>query len=244
MIDLETAALLSSLFVVAILYSSVGHGGASGYLAVMALFSIPAVFTRPTALILNVIVSSIATFSFWKAGHFEKRLFIPIAILAVPLAFLGGFIELPKQVYQNILGIGLLLAAFRLAWKFSVVQEEKKPNNFILVILGAAIGLVSGLIGIGGGVFLTPILLIMHWANAQRAAAVSAAFILLNSLAGLFGMYSKEIDLPTNAMLWISVAILGGIIGSQLGSKHLDSLALRRILAGVLVIAALKLIIV
>lgn len=244
MIDSEAILLLSSLLVVAILYSSVGHGGASGYLAVMALFSIPVVFTRPTALVLNVIVSSIASISFWNAGHFNRRILIPIVIASVPMAFIGGLIELPKEWYQRILGVGLFFAAFRLAWKFSPVEKIEDPKTTVLILLGGTIGLVSGLIGIGGGVFLTPILLLMSWTNTKTAAAVSAVFILLNSIAGLAGMFSKEISFPDNSAIWVGVAVFGGIIGSQLGSRHLDSISLRRILAGVLIVAALKLILV
>ena len=244
MIDPESLLLLLSLFAVAILYSSVGHGGASGYLAVMALFTIPAASTRPTALILNIIVSSIASISFWKAGHFDRKIFLPIVIASVPMAFIGGMIDLPKEWYQRILGVGLFVASFRLAWNFSKVEEINETKPFVLVVLGASIGLISGLIGIGGGVFLTPILLLMKWTNAKTAAAVSAVFILLNSLAGLAGMFSKEVSIPDQSMMWIVVAVIGGIIGSQLGSRYLDSISLRRVLAGVLIIAAFKLILV
>jgi len=244
MIESEAILLLVSLLVVAILYSSVGHGGASGYLAVMALFSVPVATTRPSALVLNVIVSSIASISFWRAGHFNRRILIPIVIASVPMAFIGGLIDLPKEWYQRILGIGLFFAAFRLAWNFSPVEDIENPKPTVLILLGATIGLVSGLIGIGGGVFLTPVLLLMSWTNTKTAAAVSAVFILFNSIAGLAGMFSREIALPDQAMTWIGVAVIGGIVGSQLGSRYLDSISLRRILAGVLVIAAFKLILV
>jgi len=244
MIDYEQIALLSSLFVVAILYSSVGHGGASGYLAVMALFSIPIAFTRPTALILNVVVSSIASMSFWRAGHFDKRIFLPVALASIPMAFIGGMIDLPKEWYQRILGAGLFFASFRLAWNFSQQEEIMEPSSAILLFVGAIIGLVSGLIGIGGGVFLTPLLLLMRWSDAKTAAAISAVFILLNSMAGLAGVYSRGVQMAPDGLLWIGIATLGGLIGSHLGSRYFDSLSLRRILAGVLVIAAFKLILV
>lgn len=244
MIDYELIALLSSLFIVAILYSSVGHGGASGYLAVMALFSIPVAFTRPTALILNVVVSSIASLSFWRAGHFKREIFLPVALASVPMAFIGGMIELPKEWYQRVLGAGLFFASFRLAWKFSRLEEIEEPRPGILLCVGATIGLVSGLIGIGGGVFLTPLLLLMRWSTAKTAAAISAVFILLNSVAGLAGVYSRGVQLPDYGLLWIAVAIIGGLIGSQLGSRYFNTLSLRRTLAGVLVIAAFKLVLV
>lgn len=242
MIETESILLLFALFTVAILYSSVGHGGASGYLAVMALFATPIAFTRPSALILNVIVSSIASITFWRAGYFDKGILLPIALVSVPMAFLGGYIDSPKEWYQRILGIGLFVASFRLAWNFSPTEEIETPRLPTLLFLGGVIGLISGLIGIGGGVFLTPILLLMKWSVAKTAAAISAVFILLNSLSGLAGMFSKKIDLPEEAPLWIAVAVVGGVIGSRLGSRYFDSIALRRILACVLVIAAFKLI--
>ena len=242
---MELAALTAAIFIVAVLYSSVGHGGASGYLAVMALFSsVSPQTTRPSALILNIIVSLIASISFWREGHLDFRLLLSVAIPSVPLAYIGGTINLSDEIYGLILGISLLLASFRLAWKFDRIEEIKIPNTYGLLLIGAVIGLISGLVGVGGGIFLTPLLLLMRWATAKRAAAVSAVFILVNSIAGLVGSQVDVQKLPTDVLLWLFVALLGGVIGSSMGSRKFDSLMLRRALAIVLVIAGIKLILV
>ena len=234
--------ILAAIFLVAVLYSSVGHGGGSGYLAVMAFLAVAPSITKPTALALNVFVASIATFQFYRKGHFSWKIFLPFAIASIPLAFLGGMVELPIGLYKIILGGALILAAIRLAWNFSKSEELKELSWFPVIIVGAIIGLTSGLIGIGGGVFLTPVLLLMRWANAKTAAGVSAFFILVNSVAALLGNYQNTMQLPRSVAVWIIVAIIGGIIGSTLGSKYFNSILLRRVLALVLLIAGVKLI--
>ena len=162
--------IIAAIFVVAILYSSVGHGGASGYLAVMAFFAIAPITTRPTALILNVFVAAIGTFQFYRRGHFDWKVFLSFAATSIPFAFIGGMILLPTPVYKKILGAVLLFAAFRLAWKFANESEEiVPPKIWIALIVGAFIGLLSGLIGVGGGIFLTPILLLMNWTEAKTS---------------------------------------------------------------------------
>lgn len=236
--------IISALFFVAILYSSVGHGGASGYLAVMALAAISPGLTRPTALVLNVFVASIAAVQFFRRGHFSWRIFLSFAAASIPAAYLGGSVELPIGVYKITLGVVLIFAAFRLAIKLKADENVVPPRLVYCLGIGAFIGLLSGLVGVGGGIFLTPILLIMHWAEARTAAGVSAAFILVNSIAGLAGQYSNVIQLPVSVSFWILAAVLGGIIGSSLGSKRFDSLTLRRVLAVVLLIAGVKLILV
>ena len=242
---METAAVLFiiAIFAVAVLYSSVGHGGASGYLAVMALFAISPALTRPTALVLNLFVASIGTVQFYRAGHFSWRNFWPFAITSIPFSFIGGMIVLPTNAYKIVLGLVLLFAAFRLAWKFTREDEPfKNPRLRVALLLGAGIGLLSGLVGVGGGIFLTPILLLRNWSETKTAAGVSALFILVNSASGLAGNYSQVALLPPNAWLWVTAAIAGGIVGSTLGARRLDSLLLRRVLAGVLLFAGIKLI--
>ncbi len=234
--------IILAIVVVAVLYSSVGHGGASGYLAVMAFLSVAPATTRPTALILNIFVASIGTFQFYRAKYFEWKVFLPFAIASVPFAFIGGTITLPHEVYRIILGVVLLLAAARLAWNFSSEKEIAAPKIWLAVIIGAIIGLLSGLIGVGGGIFLTPILLLMNWAETRTAAGVSAAFILVNSVSGLAGNYAQVALLPANVVFWIAAAVAGGIVGSTLGSRRFNSLTMRRVLALVLVIAGVKLI--
>lgn len=241
---MELTALLTilAIFIVAILYSSVGHGGASGYLAVMALLAVAPEVTRPTALVLNIFVASIGTYQFWRAGHFSPRLFWPFAITSIPFAFVGGMMQLPTNVHKVVLGAVLMLAALRLAWKFANDAEIKRPNIAVCLAIGAVIGLLSGLVGVGGGIFLTPILLLMNWSETKTAAGVSALFILVNSIGGLAGNYEQVSVLPQHAWYWIAAAVLGGIVGSTLGVKKFDSITLRRVLAAVLLIAGAKLI--
>jgi uncharacterized membrane protein YfcA len=240
---LETLILLSAgIFTIAVLYSTVGHAGASGYIAVMSLLSLAPTIIKPTALSLNILVASIATWQFYKAGHFSWRLFWPFAILAVPFAFLGGYLSLPTHIFNDLLGFILLSSALH----FLFVAHKNKPARelpfFHAVGTGAGIGLLSGLTGVGGGIFLTPLLLLMGWAEAKTASAVSALFILVNSLAGLSGYVSNTNTLPSLIGPLFVVAALGGGFGSYLGSRRFDSVAIKRFLAVVLLIAGTKLI--
>ena len=237
---LSEVLILIALLVVAVLYSSVGHGGASGYLAVMAFLSIAPNVTKPTALILNVFVASIGTFQFYRAGHFDWRVFAPFAAVSIPTAFLGGMISLPTQLYRPLLGAILLFAAFRLAWNFTSEKPFVAPSIWLALTIGAIIGFLSGLVGVGGGIFLTPILLLTNWTETKKAAGISAMFILVNSISGLFGSYAQIGNLPPNVWFWIAAAVIGGIIGSTLGSRYFGSLMLRRVLAFVLLIASFK----
>ena len=243
---MEAAAILIilAIFVVAVMYSSVGHGGASGYLAVMAFLAVAPEVTRPTALVLNLFVASIGTYQFWRAGYFSWRIFWPFALTSIPFAFIGGMIHLPTQIYKIVLGVVLMLAALRLAWRLAPTDNIKEPRLLIALAIGAFIGLLSGLVGVGGGIFLTPVLLLMSWSETKTAAGVSAMFILVNSMAGLFGQYSKgALDvLPTEVCIWIAAAVVGGMLGSTFGAKRFDSLTLRRVLAVVLLFAGVKLI--
>lgn len=242
-----TLLIVLAIFVVAILYSSVGHGGASGYLAVMAFLAVSPAVTRPTALVLNLFVASIATVQFWRAGYFSWKPFWPFAVTSVPLAFVGGMLHLPTNIYKIVLGLVLLFAAFRLAWKLTSGDEDfREPSIMISLLVGAGIGLLSGMVGVGGGIFLTPVLLLMHWSETKTAAGISALFIFVNSAAGLAGrLYDNPTELqvlPSNVWLWIAAAGFGGIIGSLIGATKFDSLTLRRVLAAVLLFASVKLI--
>jgi len=235
-------AIILAIFIVAVMYSSVGHGGASGYLAVMAFLSVAPEVTRPTALVLNLFVASIGAYQFYRAGYFSWRIFLPFAITSIPFAFIGGMITLPTNVYKLLLGIVLILAALRLAWKFVPDTEIKQPPIWICLIIGALIGLLSGLVGVGGGIFLTPVLLLMNWSETKTAAGVSALFILVNSISGLLGNLAQIEKLPPTVWFWIGAAVVGGLVGSTLGSKKFGSLMLRRVLALVLAFAGFKLI--
>jgi uncharacterized membrane protein YfcA len=241
---IDLAVLVVAIFLVATLYSSVGHGGASGYLAVMALAAVGPEVTRPTALVLNVFVASIAAWQFYRTGNFSWRTFWPFAATSIPFAFIGGTITLPTNVYKMVLGGVLILAALRLAWNLKPGTETKEPNLIVALSIGAAIGLLSGLVGVGGGIFLTPGLLLMNWSETKAAAGVSALFILVNSISGIAGNYQQVAKLPPNVWFWVAAAVDGGVIGSTLGAKRFDSLTLRRVLALVLIFAGVKLVLV
>ncbi|MGI8543649.1 MAG: sulfite exporter TauE/SafE family protein [Aridibacter sp.] len=241
--------IIAAIFLVAVLYSSVGHGGGSGYLAVMAFFTVAPNVTKPTALALNIFVSAIATIQFYRRGHFSWRVFLPFAVTSIPLAFIGGTINLPIKYYKYLLGFVLLFAAFRLAWRFRGKEENseetvKQYSLWLALIIGAIIGITSGLIGVGGGIFLTPILFLTDWTETRKAAGISAMFVLVNSISGLLGNYQNAVNLPSSVGIWIFVAVIGGIIGSTLGSKYFNSIALRRALAVVLLVAGVKLLLV
>ena len=234
--------IILAIFIVAVLYSSVGHGGASGYLAVMAFLAVAPEVTRPTALVLNLFVASIGTVQFYRAGYFSWRIFLPFAAASIPMAFVGGMIHLPTDVYKIVLGAVLCLAAMRLAINLKGDDRVKDPPIIACLLIGAVIGLLSGMVGVGGGIFLTPVLLLMHWAETRVAAGVSVLFILVNSIAGLAGNYAQVSVLPPGVWIWIAAAVVGGFVGSTLGSKKFDSITLRRVLAVVLLFAGVKLI--
>ena len=235
-------ALSAAILAIAFLYSSVGHAGASGYIAVMSLFSIAPADIKPTALVLNILVACIGTWQFWRAGYFSWRLFWPFALLAVPMAFVGGYVNLPTHIFKVLVGVVLLFAASRFLLHQtddSVVGEPSRPTA---ISLGAGLGLLSGLTGTGGGIFLTPLLLFKRWARTKTAAAVSALFILLNSVSGLLGNLTSTRRFPSFALILAVAAIVGGAAGSYFGSRRFDHQLIKRLLAVVLVIAGTKLI--
>lgn len=241
MIGSDLLLLALAIFGVACLYSSVGHAGASGYIAVMTLAGLAPAHIKPVALILNILVATIGTFQFYRAGHFRWALFWPFALLAVPMAFVGGYVNLPAHVFKLLVGAILLYSALRLLLREPQEHEANSPPRWQSIPAGAAIGLLAGLTGTGGGIFLTPLLLLMHWARARQAAAVSALFILLNSCAGLVGNISSTGTFPTFALALLAAAALGGLIGSYFGSRRFDPHWIKRALALVLAIAGGKL---
>lgn len=264
----STDVLLLALLILlaAALYSSVGHGGASGYLAAMALFGLAPAVMRPTALCLNLLVSSLGAFRFWRAGHFRWRTFWPFAATSIPAAYLGGAITLPTTLYKQLVGLALLFAAVRLflhARKLAgadeasarataaegsaagAAAEESAARDAPLwpaMLFGVVIGLLSGLTGVGGGIFLSPLLLLAGWAGARRTAAVSAAFIFVNSAAGLLGNPAGVKSVSPALPYFALAALAGGVVGTEFGSRRLPPLWVRRLLAAVLVVAGLKLI--
>jgi uncharacterized protein len=238
----ETVLLTLLILVAALLYASVGHAGASGYLAAMALFNLAPDVMKPTALVLNLVVASVGTVRYARAGCFAWNIFWPFAALSIPFAFLGGKLTLPVPAYRIILGVVLLFAAWRLAFKQSAhAPAALKPIVLPLAMaLGAAIGLLSGLTGVGGGIFLSPLLLLLGWADVRKTAGVSVTFILVNSAAGLLGHLESVKSLPHEIVWWAPAALIGGLVGAELGSRRLTPLVMRRMLAVVLVIAGLK----
>jgi uncharacterized membrane protein YfcA len=233
--------LTVAFFLAAILYSSVGHAGASGYLAAMAFVGVPTPMMRPTALILNLLVASIATVRFARAGFFSWRLFWPFALGSIPLAFIGGGITLPGHWYRTLVGLVLWTAAIRL-WLNLQLHEPHDPPTIVAIVCGAGIGLLAGLTGTGGGIFLSPLLLLMGWAATRETGGVSAAFILVNSLAGLAGNAASLSHVPAQLPIWAGAVIVGGLIGAELGSRRIGTPTFRRVLGVVLVVAGAKLI--
>lgn len=234
--------LTAAVFAVAVLYSSVGHAGASGYIAVMSLLSVAPPEIKPIALALNILVASIGAWQFWRAGHFSWPLFWPFALLSVPFAFVGGYLNLPSHLFKVLVGIILLLSAVQFLLRPPAESEPRQPPRLVAVGVGGILGLLSGLTGTGGGIFLTPLLILMRWARTKSAAAVSAPFILLNSASGLAGNISATKSFPAFAWALVLAAVLGGTIGSYFGSRRLPHTAIKRLLAIVLTIAGFKLI--
>lgn len=240
--DLPLPWLLAvALLVAAALYASVGHGGASAYLALMGLFGMLPDHMKPIALVLNTGVSLVALVSYSRHGHFQGRLFCPLALGSVPAAFVGGWLHITQPVFHAILAVTLVTAAVRLLFEPKVPRGTVRPLPPIAATgLGAGLGFLGGLVGIGGGIFLTPALILGGWAATRTAAAVSAAFILVNSLAGLAGWLSRGHAIPAAAWHWLPMVLVGGLLGARWGSRHAKPVMLSRLLALVLLTAAAK----
>jgi uncharacterized protein len=233
---------LVAIFAVAFMYASVGHGGASGYLALMALFGISTVYMRASALSLNLFVSAVSFYAFYRGGHFKIKILVPFVIGSIPMAFLGARITVDPQVFKYILGIFLIIAVARMVYVPQKLIKEIFPFNLaVAVAIGAFLGFFSGLIGIGGGIILSPILLLMGWTNVKKTAAISASFIFLNSSAGILGLLSAGIQFSPQIAWWIVAALAGGLLGAYVGSYKLSLVKLRYLLAFVLLMASIKL---
>jgi uncharacterized membrane protein YfcA len=231
------------IFIAALLYSAVGHAGASGYLAVMAFLGTPPATMRPTALLLNLLVATIGTVQFARAGFFRWSLFWPFALSSIPTAYLGGRLSLPGTTYRVVVGVVLVLSAARFVITLRAPDRVTRHVPVpVALVIGAALGLLAGLTGVGGGIFLSPVLLLAGWADLRTTAATSVTFILANSAAGLLGQHTQLATIEAVAPAWAAAAILGGLAGSWLGSRRLPNAGLRGTLAAVLLAAGCKLI--
>jgi uncharacterized membrane protein YfcA len=228
--------------IVSFLYASVGHGGASGYLALMAIFSVTPELMKPTALLLNLFVAAIAFYYYYKEGYFNKKLFISFAIASIPMSIIGGYIEVDTTIYKKILAVLLLFAILKMLNIFgkesAIIRDIKLWQG---IVVGGIIGFFSGLIGIGGGIILSPIILLFHWGKMKEAAAVSALFIWVNSAGGLIGQLSSGVNLNMQSFGLVAIALIGGVFGAYYGSKKLNNQNLRYLLATVMAIACFKL---
>ncbi len=244
--ELVIALLVVGMLLAAFGYASVGHGGASAYIAAMALAGIAPAEMRPVALLLNILVSSLGTWKFYRAGYFRWRLFWPFAVVSIPMAYLGGAITLPGQAYKILVGVVLLYAAVQL-WRSGKSGEEMRavresPLGWAMAI-GAGMGLLAGLTGVGGGIFLSPLLLMLGWAGTKQTSAVAAPFILVNSIAGLAaGFVAKSATLPSYVWILGAAVLVGGWLGAEYGSRRFANPVVRRVLAVVLALAGAKMI--
>lgn len=239
---LEFITLLTlAVLAIAFLYSSVGHGGASGYIAAMALFGMAPAEIKPAALALNILVAGIGFLQFYRAGHFSWSLFWPFALLSIPFAFLGGYLDIPASAFKILVGTVLLFSAIRFFILPSIEETPHTPSRPVSFGVGAGLGLLSGLTGTGGGIFLTPLVIFMRWAHTKTAAAISSLFILVNSASGLLGNISATKSFPAFALPLAIAVVIGGTAGSYLGSRRFPHTAIKRLLAVVLTIAGIKL---
>lgn len=231
-------------FFIAVFYSTVGHAGASGYLATMALLSFAPDVMKPTALVLNIIVALVTSYRFYSAGLFSWRLFWPFAVASVPLAYLGGGLAVNPNIYRPLVGIALVFSAVYLVVRYRLLRnddvETRLPGIPISLLVGGLIGFVSGLTGVGGGIFLSPVLIVARWAGLRQTSALAAFFILVNSVSGLLGHLQKGGTVPENLPVWGLVVLTGGFIGASLGATKINTPVLRALLSILLVFAGVK----
>lgn len=236
-------AIFFLLAIVAFLYAAVGHGGASGYIAVFTLFGIALELYKPLVLLMNIMVAGSSFIQYRNKGFFRWKLLWPFLLASMPAAFLGSMVELPPKMYKLILGLALVYPVLRLSGLLKVKQGNTIPFSLWLALLtGTIIGFASGFLNIGGGIFLSPVLLLLGWAKMKEAAAVSAAFIVCNSAAGLGAVKWDEYIFPPYSWCWLAAAVAGGLVGGWLGSRHFSIFFIQRLLALVLALASYKLI--
>jgi hypothetical protein len=234
--------LLAGLAIAAFLYASVGHGGASGYLAVMAFAGLAPEIMKPAALALNVVVAGIGTWKYLRAGAFDWKVFWPFAVVSIPMAYAGGLMYVPPGVFKPLVGVALLFAAWRMVLSTRHAEVERHQLKLIpALVAGAAMGLLSGLTGVGGGIFLSPLILMLGWAGTRETSGIAALFILVNSLAGLLG-HGDLSALPGHFPVWMAVVAVLGWAGAELGSRRFRLPVIRNLLAVVLALAGGKMI--
>jgi uncharacterized membrane protein YfcA len=238
--------LLAAVFAVAFFYSSVGHGGATGYLAALALVGVAPMSARVAVLTANVLVAGIAWWRFGWAGHFDWRVLLSFAVVSVPCAWLGSRVHISPQVYKIVLGVVLTAAGLVLLLRSRWQTDDVVLHEFFLplaLLIGAGLGFLAGLTGIGGGVFLSPLLYLFRWVKPKTTGGIAAGFIVLNSIAGLAGTGWQKI-MHAGPLLWLTLpAVIGALLGTHLGVRRWSSITFSRVLAGVLIFAGGKLLI-
>jgi uncharacterized protein len=241
MFEFTNILIALCLLLGAVLYTSVGHAGSSAYIAVMTLFNLPTTVIRPTALTLNIAVSAYASVRYIRNNFFDKKLFFVLSLGAIPAAFVGGYINVPSEIYKPIVGVLLILSGLRFIFLAAVHDREIKPVNYVLAILmGASIGFLAGITGTGGGIFLSPLIIWLGWNHVKQASGTVAAFIFVNSVAGLLGNYRSTSELPDTLPLFLGAVIIGALIGTTLGISRFSTVGVKRALGAVLIIAGLK----
>jgi uncharacterized membrane protein YfcA len=244
MFDVHTLVIAGCLFLGAVLYTSVGHAGASAYIAIMTLFDLPPLVIKPTALTLNIFVSSYTSLRYIRRNFFNRSLFTYLIIGSIPAAFIGGHINLPSHIYKPIIGVLLLISGVRfLLQALQVDQPHRAFNAFLAISIGAAVGLLSGITGTGGGIFLSPLIIWLGWVSVKQASGTVAAFIFVNSIAGLLGNYQSTQSLPSELPIFVIAVLLGAFIGTRFGISKFSSTGIKRALGFVLLIAGAKFII-
>ena len=241
MFEFTDLVIALCLLLGAVLYTSVGHAGSSAYIAVMTLFNVQSTVIRPTALTLNIAVSAYASFRYIRNNFFDKKLFLVLSLGAIPAAFVGGYIKVPSEIYKPIVGVLLILSGLRFIFLAASRDREIKPVNYLLAILmGASIGFLAGFTGTGGGIFLSPLIIWLGWNHVKQASGTVAAFIFVNSVAGLLGNYRSTSELPDTLPLFLGAVIIGALIGTRLGISRFSAVGVKRALGLVLIIAGLK----
>lgn len=241
MFEAHTLLIAGCLFLGAILYTSVGHAGASAYIAVMTLFDLPPVVIKPTALTLNIFVSSFTAIRYIKNNLFHRKLFLFLSLGSVPAAYIGGHINLPSHIYKPIIGVLLLLSGVRfIVQALHSDKAHREVNKPLAVFMGACVGLLSGITGTGGGIFLSPLIIWLGWVGVKQASGTVAAFIFINSVAGLLGNFQSTSSLPSQLPVFLVAVLLGALIGTRFGIKRFSSVGVKRALGCVLLIAGAK----